>query len=209
MLLSGSLARGTARPDSDVDILVVATMLPEDLPQYGATDQLPPVDLLVHTASQWRRRFTPDRVGDESWGYAFLDAIVLHDLDDVVAGLVADAEDLHARYRTPAPIKAHYAALWRHVRPKMLAVHRRGDPVEIGWAAAVMTNELLRTVWAVNDLPNPSLDLGTVQRHLDDLTTPPGVADHLRTLLRTAPKEALRGQLDLLDAVEPHLTTGA
>jgi hypothetical protein len=51
----------------------------------------------------------------------------------------------------------------------MLAVHRRGDPVEVGWAAAVMTNELLRTAWAVNDLPNPSLDLGTVQRHLDDL----------------------------------------
>ncbi|HEX6360710.1 hypothetical protein [Actinophytocola sp.] len=37
----------------------------------------------------------------------------------------------------------------------MLAVHRRGDPVEVGWAAAVMTNELLRIVWAVNDLPNP------------------------------------------------------
>lgn len=206
VLLSGSLARGTARTDSDVDILVVVTSLPDDLPRFGATAPLP-VDLLVRTAEQWRLRFTPDRVGDESWGYAFLDGLVLHDPGDVVAGLVADAEECHARYRTPEPIKAHYAALWRHVRPKMLAVQRRGDPVEVGWAAAVMTNDLLRTVWAVNDLPNPSLDLGTVQRHLDDLTTPPGVADRLRVLLRSSPEEALRGHLDLLSAVEPHLVT--
>jgi hypothetical protein len=46
----------------------------------------------------------------------------------------------------------------------MAAVLSHGDPVEVGWASAVMTNEMLRTVWAANDLPNPSLDLGTVQR---------------------------------------------
>jgi predicted nucleotidyltransferase len=205
VLLGGSLARGTARPDSDVDVLVVASTLPDDLPAHGAAQSLP-VDLLVRTADQWRQRFTPDRVGDESWGYAFLDGVVLHDPDDVVAGLIADAEIRHAGYRTPQPIKAHYAALWRHVRPKMLAVHRRGDAVEVGWAAAVMTNELLRTVWAVNDLPNPSLDIGAVQRHLDDLTTPPGIADRLRLILRSSPAEALREQLDVLHAVEPHLT---
>jgi predicted nucleotidyltransferase len=206
VLLGGSLARGTARTDSDVDLLVVATTVPDDLPRYEEAHPLH-VDLLVRTAGQWRQRFTPDRVGDESWGYAFLDGVVLHDPDDVVAHLVADAADLHARYRTPAPIKAHFAALWRHVRPKMLAVSRRGDPVDVGWAAAVMTNELLRTAWAVNDLPNPSLDLGTVQRHLDDLTTPPGIADRLRAVLRSSPERALRGQLDLLDAIEPHLAT--
>jgi hypothetical protein len=81
----------------------------------------------------------------------------------------------------------------------------RDDPVEIGWASAVMTNDLLRTVWAANDLPNPSLDLGTVQRHLDDLTIPPGAAAQLRAILRAPPKEALRRQLDLIDMVLPHL----
>lgn len=45
-------------------------------------------------------------------------------------------------YRVPAPVKAHYTRLWRHVRPKMLAVLSHGDAVEIGWASAVMTNEL-------------------------------------------------------------------
>jgi hypothetical protein len=33
-----------------------------------------------------------------------------------------------------------------------------------------MTNDLVRTVWAANELPNPSLDLRTVQGHLGDLT---------------------------------------
>lgn len=200
MLLGGSLARGTARTDSDVDILVVTT-LPEDPPTHIESSPVP-VDLLIQTAEQWRQRFTPDRVGDESWGYAFLDGVVLHDPDGAVADLIIEAREHHARYRTPASITAHYAALWRHARPKMLAVHRRGDPVEVGWAVAVMTDELLRTAWAVNDLPNPSLDLGAVQRHLDDLTTPSGVADQLRALLRSSPQEALRGQLDLLDRIE-------
>lgn len=206
VLLGGSLARGTARPDSDVDILVVANALPDDAPWRCPTYPLP-VDLLVRTAEQWRQHFTPDRVGDESWGYAFLDGLALHDPEGIIAGLVTDAADLHARYRTPAPIKAHYAALWHHARPKMLAVHGRNDSVETGWAAAVMTNELVRTVWAVNDLPNPSLDLGTVQRHLTDLTIPPGVADLLRALLRSSPGETLQRQLDLIDAIEPHLRT--
>jgi predicted nucleotidyltransferase len=205
VLLGGSLARGTARTDSDVDILAVTTQ-PEDPPTYTGDGPLP-VDLLVRTAEQWRQSFTPDRVGDESWGYAFLDGVVLHDPDGTVADLITEAREQHVRYRTPASITAHYAALWRHVRPKMLAVHRRGDPVEVGWAVAAMTNDLLRTAWAVNDLPNPSLDLGTVQRHLDDLTTPPGVADQLRALLRSPPREALRGQLDLLDRIETHLIT--
>ncbi|MGB3442068.1 MAG: nucleotidyltransferase domain-containing protein [Actinophytocola sp.] len=201
VLLGGSLARGTARDDSDVDILVVATT--DDRPRIPGSL---PVDLLVRTEEQWRRCFTPDRVGDESWGYAFLDGVVLHDPDGVVADLVTRARDCHTRYRTPASITAHYAALWRHVRPKMLAVHRRGDPVEVGWAAAAMTNDLLRTAWAVNDLPNPSLDLGTVQRHLDDLTIPPGIADLLRALLRSSPQEGLRAQLELLGTLEPHLS---
>lgn len=205
VLLGGSLARDTARADSDLDILVVAAReVPDDAPWRSRQHPLP-VDMLVRTAEQWRKRFSPDRLGDESWGYAFLDGVTLHDPDGVVARLRADAADLHARYRTPPAVKAQYAALWRHVRPKMLAVQRGNDPVEIGWAAAVMTNDLIRTVWAANDLPAPSLDLGTVQRHLDDLTIPPTVADLLREILRAPPKEALRRQLDLVDAVESHL----
>jgi hypothetical protein len=157
------------------------------------------------STGEWRARFAPDRPGDESWGYAFLDGVVLYDPDGIVGGLITDAADLHARYRVPAPVRAHYARLWDHVRPKMVAVLSHGDPVEVGWAAAVMTNDLLRTVWAANERPNPSLDLGTVHRHRDDLTIPAGAAAQVRAILRADPADSLRRQLGLLDADLRHL----
>ena len=60
-------------------------------------------------------------------------------------------------------------------------------------------------VWAANDRPNPSLDLGTVQRHLGDLTVPADAANLLRGLLRASPEEALRRQLDLVSKLGPRL----
>ena len=204
LVLAGSLARGTARADSDIDVLAVTSGRSADPGWRFAARQLP-VDILARTASEWRARFAPDRPGDESWGYAFLDAVVLHDPEGIAGRLITDAADLHRSYRVPAPVKAHYARLWYHVRPKMLAVLDRGDPAEIGWAAAVMTNDLLRAVWAANDLPNPSLDLGTVQRHLDDLTIPSGAAAALRAILWASPKESLQCQIGLIDLVLPLL----
>jgi predicted nucleotidyltransferase len=204
VVLGGSLARGTARADSDIDLLVVTTGDGNERPWQSRTLPIP-VDFTVRTAEGWREHFTPNRIGDESWGYAFLDGVVLHDPTGAVARLTAEVQEIHARYRVPAHIKSHYAWLWRHVRPKMLAVLHRDDPVEIGWAAAAMTDDLVRTAWAANDLPTPSLDLGTFQRHLDDLTLPAGVADRLRELLRMPPTQALQHQLELVAALEPHL----
>ncbi|WP_219825592.1 nucleotidyltransferase domain-containing protein [Nonomuraea typhae] len=204
VMLGGSLARGTARPDSDLDVFVVTAENDDDAP-WRRRRRLLPVDLLAYTANDWRGRFCPHRVGDESWGYAFMDGIILEDPAGALAQLLAEAAEIHACYRVPAHIKAHYDWLWKHVRPKMLAVLQRGDPVEIGWAAAAMTNEVVRTVWAANDLPNPSLDLGTFQRHLDGLTVPPDAPDRLRDMLQAPPKQALQLQLDLITLVEPHL----
>jgi predicted nucleotidyltransferase len=204
LLLTGSLARGTARADSDLDVLVVTSEQATDDGWRSAARPLP-VDFLVRTPGEWRARFAPDRPRDESWGYAFLDAVVLHDPEGIAARLIADAADIHERYRVPASVKAHYTRLWHHVRPKMLAVLSHGDPVEIGWASAVMTNDVLRTAWAASDLPNPSLDLGTVQRHLDDLTIPTDAPAQIRAILRAPPRESLQRQLDLIDAILPHL----
>jgi predicted nucleotidyltransferase len=204
LLLTGSLARGTARADSDLDILVVTSEQPTDEGWRSAARPLP-VDFLVRTPGEWRARFAPDRPRDESWGYAFLDAVVLHDPEGIAARLIADAAVIHERYRVPASVKAHYTRLWHHVRPKMLAVLSHGDPVEIGWASAVMTNDVLRTAWAASDLPNPSLDLGTVQRHLDDLTIPTDAPAQISAILRAPPRESLQRQLDLIDAILPHL----
>lgn len=203
VMLAGSLARGTARIDSDLDVLVVSAGETGDASWRRARPL--PVDLLARTADQWRAHFAPDRVGDESWGYAFFDGVILYDPEGVLARLTADAAEIHARYRVPASIKAHYAWLWGHLRPKMLAVLEHDDPTEAGWAAATMTNELVRTAFAASDLPNPSLDLDTFQRHLDDLTVPLDAADRLRVILRAPPRQALRLQLELIAIIESHL----
>lgn len=206
VMLAGSLARGTGRADSDIDLLVVAAGDSRDALWRRGKHSLP-IDFLAHTAAEWRKEFAPARRGDESWGYAFLDGAVLYDPEGIVSRLTADAAEIHARYRVPTSIKAHYAWLWSHVYPKMRAVLRRDDPTEIGWAAAAMTTELARTVWAVNDLPNPSLDLGTFQRHLDSLTIPPDAPDRLTAILRASPRGALQLQIELIAFLEPHLAT--
>ena len=204
VMLAGSLARGTARADSDLDVVVVAAGDTRGALWRSRKHRLP-IDLLVHTATEWRNEFAPARVGDESWGYAFLDGVVLYDPEGIVGRLTADAAEIHARYRVPTSVKAHYAWLWDHVCPKMQAVLRRDDPAEIGWAAAAVTNDLVRTVWAVNDLPNPSLDLGTFQRHLGSLTIPPDAPDRLAAIVRASPREALQLQIELIAFLEPHL----
>jgi hypothetical protein len=205
VLLSGSLARGTAREDSDIDLLLV--LADGGTRRFDRKDDGPMVvEQIARTAADWTEQFTPSRVGDESWGYAFLEGVILHDPHGAVARLVAAAADVHAAYRLPDQIRAHYLWLWDHVRPKMQAVLRRDDATEIGWAAAVMTEHVIKTLWAVNGRPLPSLDLGCFQRNLDDLTVPPEAPTLVRAMLQSSPKECLRRQLRLLDLALPRLS---
>lgn len=203
-LLSGSLARGTARPDSDIDVNVVARAnhsvrrrnFGPIVVEYGC-----------RSPETWKEHFSPTRVGDESWAYAFVDGVILYDPAGIVAELIETAAVALKTYRTPHAIKEHYAWLWNHVRVKMEAVLAGGDATEVGWAAAVMTQYVIQSVWAVNKPPLPSLDLGCFQRHLDDLRLPADVAGLIRAMLAAPPAEALQIQLQIVDAVMPHLNT--
>jgi predicted nucleotidyltransferase len=210
-LVCGSLARGTARADSDVDVLVVLRDGAADdgakrfsRTRHGAIE----VEQSGRTSTGWLRQFAPSRVRDESWGYAFLDGAILYDPQGAVARLAAAATEVHAAYRVPQEITAHYAWLWGHLRPKMEAVLRAGDATEIGWTAAVMANHIVQTLWAASGRPLPSLDLGTFRRHLDDLTVPPDAPALAREMLQAPPQESLRLQLRILDAVVPRLQEG-
>jgi hypothetical protein len=83
-------------------------------------------------------------------------------------------------------------------------------PSLAGRAASAVGHEIelvaiSQPLWAANDLPNPPLDLGTVERHLGDLRVPADATDVLRVLLTASPEEVLRQQLDLIDIIGPHL----
>ncbi|HRW07984.1 MAG TPA: nucleotidyltransferase domain-containing protein [Caldilineaceae bacterium] len=200
VILVGSLARGTARRDSDIDLLIVQTTGERVTARHSHGPIV--VECTFRTAAMWTQQFTPMKVGDESWGYAFLDGLILYDPGGVVAELVDSAAQAHATYQTPKQIVEHYIWLWSHVRPKMERVLHSGDTTEIGWSAAVMMHPIMQTVWAINNRPLPSLDLGCVQRHLNDLTLPPNAPDLIREMLQVSPESALRLQLQILDTVE-------
>jgi len=203
-LLCGSLARGTARPDSDIDILVVLEEDPDEhtrRSQCGALD----VEETRRTYEGWVDQFNPWRIGDESWGYAFLDGLPLYDPHGLIDQLVAAARESHRTYQTPEQVRSYYRWLWDHVKPKMESVLRNGDAVEIGWAAAVTTGQVTNTLWAVNDRPLPSRDLGTFQRHFDDLKVPTGAAQLVREMLQATPRDALRIQIKLIEMCMPYL----
>jgi hypothetical protein len=206
VLLSGSLARGTARQDSDIDLLLVLAdgrTRRFDRQHHGPIV----VEQNTRTAADWTEQFTPSRIGDESWGYAFLDGVILYDPHGAVAQLVAAAADAQAAYRLPDPIRAHYTWSWDHVRPKLEAVLRLDDATEIGWAVAAMTEHLMKTLWAINGRSLPSLDLGCFQRHLDDLAVPPEAPTLVRAMLQAPPKEGVRWQLRILELALPYLPT--
>lgn len=157
------------------------------------------------SSEEWIRHFSPTNVGDESWAYAFDDAVILHDPVGIAAELIKASREALASYHVPPGITSHFAWLWSHVRPKMEAVLRSGDRVEIGWAASVMTDSITQTLWAVNDLPLPSRDLGQFQRHLDELIIPSDAPAIVRRMLQAPPEECLRLQLQILDGATPHL----
>ena len=199
VMLVGSLARGTARQDSDIDLLVV--QVDGDRVTERQSHGTIVLECTFRTSAAWAEQFTPTQVGDESWGYAFLDGLILYDPGGVVAELVDSTAKMHSAYRTPKHIVDHYVWLWSHMRPKMEAVLQSGDATEIGWSAAIMSHPIIQTVWVINDLPQPSLDLGCVQRHLNDLTILPDAPELIREMLQVPPESALRLQLRILDMV--------
>ena len=203
VLLIGSLARGTARQDSDIDLILIHAS--GERVSDRRSDGPVVVEWNARTAEAWIKQFTPLRVGDESWGYAFLDGVILHDPRGVVAQLIEMAIKSHANYRVPREIVDHFIWLWNHVRPKMEAVLRCGDETEMGWSVAVMSHPVIQTLWAVNDLPLPSLDLGCLQRHLDDLAIPAEASDLIREMLQAPPEPALHLQLRILELAVPYL----
>ncbi|MEM7130148.1 MAG: nucleotidyltransferase domain-containing protein [Chloroflexota bacterium] len=203
VVLVGSLARGTARRDSDIDLLVVQAG-GERVTERQSHGQIV-LECTFRTSASWAKQFIPTQVGDESWGYAFLDGLILYDPSGVVVELVDSAAKMHSAYRTPKHIVDHYLWLWSHMRPKMKAVLQSRDATEIGWSAAIMSHPIIQTIWVINDLPQPSLDLGCVQRHLNDLTLPTEAPDLIREMLQASPESTLRIQLRILDTVVPKL----
>lgn len=108
--LHGSRARFGARPDSDVDLLVVTDHgdAGQVVVHHGGLE----VDRIERSAAAWTDRFRRDR---PTWAWAWSDARVLLDRDGSGRDLVdAGRHRLSTYVATPAHL-AHLLAFWRHV----------------------------------------------------------------------------------------------
>jgi uncharacterized protein len=128
LVLYGSRARGTARPDSDVDLMLIAQGLPgdpfqraRDLPPPSLPLSDPPISLRALTPAEYERDIAPIDLD------IAVDGKILHDRDGYMtsrlalirlrieeAGLVRDA-GLAWRWRR-RPSTRHWAVTWDGVR---------------------------------------------------------------------------------------------
>jgi predicted nucleotidyltransferase len=199
VLLAGSVARGTARPDSDVDLLVVTAARATRPARNRMVDGLL-VEVAAKTQAEWERRF---RRPQPMWLYAWLEAEPLHDHTGVAARLSSLARTRFADYRTPAELRQGLAGFWWHVRPKMAAVLTAGDPQAVGYFAATILEDVVATIFAVSDRPLPPAS----QRFavLQELPLPAARRDLLARLCTGEPAQQLGAAIELVDGMSPLL----
>jgi predicted nucleotidyltransferase len=199
VLLAGSVARRTARPDSDVDLLVV---IPEDATRparYRRVNGLL-VEVAAKSQAEWEQRF---RRPQPMWVYAWLDAEALHDENGVAARLSSLARQRFDNYRAPAELRQALAGFWWHVRPKMAAVLAAGDPQAIGYFAGAVLETVVETVFAVHDRPLPP---GSQRLEvLKELPLPQDSRGLLARLCVGDPTQRLGAALELVDGMAPLL----
>jgi predicted nucleotidyltransferase len=199
VLLAGSVARGSARPDSDVDLLVVC---PEDVTRpvrYRRVNGLL-VEVAAKSQAEWEQRF---RRSQPMWVYAWLDAEALHDGNGVAARLSSLARLRFADYRAPAELRQGLAGFWWHVRPKMAAVLAAGDLQAVGYFAGTILEAVVETVFAVHDRPLPP---GSQRFEvLKALPLPPERRELLARLCVGDPAQRLGAALELVDGMAPLL----
>lgn len=200
--LHGSRARSRARPDSDVDLLVVT--------DHGDTGQVVvnhgglEVDRIERSAAAWTDRLCRDR---PTWAWAWSDATVLLDRDGSGRDLAGAGRHRLSTYVAAPAHLAHLLAFWRHVRPKLAATVAQGDPVEIGWASTLSIPTLTESLFAINDVVEPASSDARTLPMLLALPRPVGVRAALRRVFGD-PDPVVRAaeQLTLIDAVLAELT---
>ena len=199
VMLVGSVARGTARPDSDVDLLVVS---PPDatVPARNRMVDGLLVEVIGKSQAEWEQRFGR---AQPMWLYPWLDAEPLHDHADIGAGLSALAQARYAQYRAPVELRQAFAAHWWHVRPKMAATLAAGDPEAVGYFAATIVDAVVQTMFVVHDRPLPP---GS-QRFdvLNDLSLSPERRRLLARLCASDPPQRLSAAIELVDNMTPLL----
>lgn len=160
-MLAGSVARGDARPGSDLDIHL---SLEDGLSRAFHSEVCDGVPLELHAHDLERALERLER--HPAWAYAYLDGLVLFDPHDHFGTLKERAQTILESYRTPDDERRAIAYWLESSTRKMRAALEVRDPVRAGMIASTTAWKVFEGVFAANDPPVPpnGAILGCVRR---------------------------------------------
>lgn len=198
-LLTGSVARGDALPDSDLD---VRYLLPEGKSRpfqselrHGIVVERSCADL---PGAQSKLEVNPMEV------YAYLDGRILFDPMSVLRHLTDRAKVLFETYQFPQQ-EVHGLIYWlRSAHLKMTVALRAGDLPKAAFVCSTTSWQILMGLWAVNDKPMPPN--GSVWTHLKDLSKRPLDLDgQINQFFCGETSQRIQTAIDLIDWILGHL----
>jgi predicted nucleotidyltransferase len=176
VLLEGSVARGDARPGSDLDVFILLRDGRSRTFQSAWRE-----GILVECTFADSDKAKAKLEADPTWVYAYLDGRILHDPQGGLAQLVALARTRFETYRA-SPKERESLAYWLDsAGAKIAAARESGDLFRAAYVAGATLWPILEAVWAANDKPVPPC--GSVWAHVGDLNRgPPDPEARLRRL---------------------------
>lgn len=195
VLLTGSRARGDARPGSDIDLLVLVASKPE---RTFISETLNGVLVERHVRDMEGARARLSARPVEL--YSYLDGRVRHDPDGLLAELVEAAKERFSGYRVSDGEKQAIFYWLKSASLKLRTARAAGDTLKMGYYASTNSWKVLEGLWALNDKPVPPA--GAVWAHLPDLTLrPERLEASLKQMFTGTTDERAGRTLELIDWV--------
>lgn len=197
IFVSGSVARGEEKSHSDIDLVLIVRE-PRPYVRYHADHLWIEVDPYVLDR-------IPDALqADPMRYYVFAGIKAVHDPENLVTGLLAEAERFRQGYRASERLKGDLYVLLASRRTKIEAAVEEGDLQKAAFFAATTLQHVVQALYAVNDVVSPS-----PAEAFDGLIAlrkqPPGFPDLLDRLLAGDAQARASAAIEMIDFLIPYL----
>lgn len=180
VLLTGSVARGDQRPDSDIDLFA---LLREGTPKRVWETWRE--GILVECTARTESRVRETLASDPKESYRFTEGRILHDPSGTLADLAQLAARTLAHYHLSLADRRVIVKWLRAAQLKLTGAINMRDDFRAGYAVATTSWMLITGLFAVNQRPVPMQ--GAVRFHLPTLLLRPDDLDDLLAAVFTDP----------------------